>query len=312
MDTTAIIVNYNTKEFLLECVDSLKHYGNIPESRIIVVDNASIDDSLEALLGRFPKCEIIANTHNRGFGAANNQALHLVDTEYVLLINPDAALLPGALGAMENYLLITPNTAMVGPKTYYPDFSHQHTTFDFPTVWTELLKALPLRGLFLKIFPDSSKFNKGSTPNHTCNVGWLSGSCLLIRDSVMTSLEGFDERFFLYSEEVDLQYRVHQAGHDIVFLPQAEVIHHLGSSMSHVPEKSYVQLFRSKLQFAAKHYSTWKVYTLYAIWLSYNSVRLAVYFFPAITLGSSSAQRKLSKNLAATRYLLGWSRQKKT
>jgi GT2 family glycosyltransferase len=126
----------------------------------------------------------------------------------------------------------------------------------------------------------------------------------MCRCSALSAVSGFDERFFLYSEEVDLQYRIREAGYAIVFLPQAGVIHHLGASMALEPVKNYVQLFRSKLQFAEKHYRPLQVAMLYLIWLSYNLARSAYYSLAALLSNADVYRARRSKNVAATRYLL--------
>ena len=304
MSTSVVIVNYNTRELLLQCVKSILKYSAVPQNRIVVVDNASVDGSLDQLKIQYPQCKTIANVENLGFGAANNQGIALVDTEFTMLLNPDAKLLDGASGIMEAFMRNDPGVAIVGPRTFYPDMALQDSTYNFPTVGNELIKALSLSGLVRALFPHSKTLNEKEFPSRICEVGWLRGACLLCRTSVLTSVGGFDERFFLYSEEVDLQYRIRQLGYKIIFHPSAEIIHHLGCAMALAPERTYVELFRSKLQFADKHYSRFTFFTLLTIWFNYNALRVLVYSVPAYMSRSGATVGRFKKNLAATRYLL--------
>jgi len=265
-----------------------------------------VDGSLAQLQIKYPHCRTIANVENLGFGAANNQGIALVDTEFTMLLNPDAKLLEGAWETMKDLLRNEPGTAIVGPRTFYPDMSLQDSTYNFPTIGNELVKALSLSGVARALFPHSKTLNEKEFPSQVCEVGWLRGACLLCRTSVLTWVGGFDERFFLYSEEVDLQYRIRKQGHKIVFQPSAGIIHHLGCAMALAPERTYVELFRSKLQFADKHYSRFTFFTLLAIWFNYNAIRVLVYSVPAYMSTSRTVRARFKKNLAATRYLLGY------
>ncbi len=306
MTTSVIIVSYNTRDLLLKCIESVLTHSGLDSGQIVVVDNASGDGSAEAVQARYPGCRMIVNETNRGFGAANNQALTGIDTDYVLLLNPDALLLPGSLETMQAYLADHPEAAIVGPRTYFPDYSVQDSTYNFPRVLSETVKALSLEPLVRLIAPGSSMLVEKYYPEVVCEVDWLRGACLMCRREALAAVSGFDERFFLYSEEVDLQFRIRKAGYSIVFLPQAGVVHHLGASMAIEPVKNYVQLFRSKLQFAEKHYHPLHVTVLYLIWLSYNVVRSAVYSLAAL-LGNADVYRaRRSKNIAASKYLLAF------
>jgi GT2 family glycosyltransferase len=304
MSTSVIIVSYNTRDLLLACIESVLTHSALDSRQIFVVDNASGDGSAQAVADRYPGCRLIANQTNRGFGAANNQALAEIDTEYVLLLNPDARLLPGALAAMQTYLVEHPEVAIVGPRTYFPDNTVQDSTYNFPRILSETVKALSLEPLIRRVTPGSSMLVERYYPEVVCEVDWLRGACLMCNRKALSAVSGFDERFFLYSEEVDLQYRIREAGYSIVFLPQAGVIHHLGASMAMEPVKNYIQLFRSKLQFAEKHYHPLYVAMLYLIWLSYNLARSAFYSLAALVGNADLYKARRAKNLAASRYLL--------
>jgi GT2 family glycosyltransferase len=220
---SVIIVSYNTCDMTLKCLADLYAELNTIRAEVFVVDNASADRSVEAIRTNFPDVHVIANTQNRGFGAANNQALKTARGEFLLLLNSDAFIKPGAIAALIGALRQDPKAGAVGPRLLNRDGSLQISCFRFPSpfrAWVENLWIStafphhPIIGDYRRWPHDAPRV-----------VDWVIGACLLVRREVYEKVGGFDERFFMYAEETDWQRRIRDAGWTIVFTPAAQVIH---------------------------------------------------------------------------------------
>lgn len=307
---SVVIVNYNTKNLLLQCIRSVLRELESCDGEVFVVDNASSDSSVDAVELEFPQCRLLKNTGNLGFGKANNQAFALAKGEYILMLNPDAELRAGSLACLVNYLDEHPEVAVVGPRTLYPDGTFQASAFDFPSIRTEFLVAT-----FLYLIPRgvprlARKLGLAWPPESTREVGFMRGSCLLCRGEVLREAGGFDERYFLYTEEVDLQYRISRKGWKLVFNPGAEIIHHHGKSMEQDPESTYVELYRSKSQFLEAYHSKPYVYLTKALWILFHASRLAIFGAAGMVNRTEKQKVKMRKHRAALLFLLGARKQK--
>jgi GT2 family glycosyltransferase len=218
--------------------------------RTVVVDNASDDGSAELVRARFPEATLIANAENRGFGAACNQALDLAG-EFTLFLNPDAALLPGALPALLRRLRATPAAALVGPRVQFPDGRPQPTRRRFPTLPALLVESTPLDwrtgGRWLR------RYQCVGEPEIPGRVDWLSGACLLGRTAALRQAGGFDPRFFMYFEEVDLCRRLAANGWETWYEPAAVVVHHHSQSADQDVRARDRLYFTSKYRYAARY-----------------------------------------------------------
>lgn len=227
---TVILVSYNTRDLLLSCLARLRHEGGGQDCRIIVVDNASADGSVAAIARAFPDVRIIANDENRGFGPACNQAFAIAEGETVVLLNPDAAVLPGSIPALLAVMDRDSKTGVVGGEVRNQDGALEPSARTFPT---PLLKFLTFSGLSSR-FPRSRFFGRGDLTyadfSGEIEADWVPGTLCALRRTMLESLGGFDERFFLYYEETDLCRRAKQAGWKVLFTPAAGVIHEGGAS----------------------------------------------------------------------------------
>ena len=253
--TTSIavaIVNYNTREHLRACLETVRLEN---PGEVVVVDNASPDNSAEMVQAEFPWVRLHANKTNPGFGAAANQAIANCTAKYVLLLNSDVLLQPGALEALSSYLDLHPRAAIVGPRLVGTDGTLQTSCYPFPTALNTLLLYANLAPL-IRYFPVLRSLYLAASPhNHARAIPWVKGAALAIRREVFEALDGFDESFFMYSEEVDLCYRLGVAGWQVHFAPVTTVVHVGGAStMQHRTEMA-VQLLTSNLRFCQRHYS---------------------------------------------------------
>ncbi len=225
---SVVVVSYNTKSLTVRCVESVCRVAP-PGTQICVVDNASADGSVGALrelAGSASRpVRVIAAGRNLGFGAANNLGVDATEGEFIALVNSDAFVRKGVLQGLQDYLKRNPKAAVVGPRLENSDGSFQESRFVFPTprrAWVENLGLARLARLLRRL--------KSGKPWRDGPVEWLSGACLMVRRAAWEHVGGFDESFFLYAEETDLQRRMASKGWEIHWTPDLVVTHIGGSS----------------------------------------------------------------------------------
>jgi GT2 family glycosyltransferase len=247
--TCAVVVSFNTREHLLKSLASLE--AVLLPLEVVVVDNASDDGSAEAVAERFPATRLVRNPENLGFARACNQGLALARAPYVLLLNSDAEVRPGAVEAMAALLDRRSDVAAVGPRTVEGDGALQ-VSFGPPlTPLGEWRQRRLVRGVRARRASALAEAERLASVEH--EPAWLSGSCLLARRDALAQVGGFDEAFFLYEEDVDLGQRLRQAGWRLLFTPAAEVVHHRGRSMERTPHRARLEYHRSHLHYYRKH-----------------------------------------------------------
>lgn len=276
MDVTALVVNYNAGPLLLDCVSSLQENA-IADIR--VVDNASTDDSFRAFTRQFanaPGVVAVANPHNLGFGPAINAALDNIQSRYVLIINPDCRLEPGAIQALLHAMETKPGAGLAGPLVVDPQgrveaASHRR----FATPWRALMTYSGLARLDQR-FPSMAgvrvAVTEGEREQAAIAVEATSGACMLVRTQVLRELGGFDEAYGLHCEDLDLMYRLRQARRGVLFVPAARAVHQQGVSSASRPLWVHRQKHRGMARFFNQHIAqqhAWPVKMLVraGIWL---------------------------------------------
>jgi GT2 family glycosyltransferase len=261
---SVVIVSYNTREELLRCLATLR--GAPLALEVLVVDNASEDGSVAAVREAFPEVRVREMAENLGFSRATNRGMRQARGEFVLLLNSDAELRPGALEAMVDLLRARPEAAIVGPRTVSTDGSPQVSFGPDLTPWNEWGQARLVRGVRER--RPAALQEAARRASREQEVDWVSGACLLARRRVLDEVGGFDEAFFLYEEDADLCRRVRRAGHKVVYEPRAEVLHHLGRSMARDPERARREYDQSHLLYYRKHNPAWQtaLLRLYLAW----------------------------------------------
>jgi N-acetylglucosaminyl-diphospho-decaprenol L-rhamnosyltransferase len=243
------VVSYNTRDLLAEALRSVQMQQAL-DWEIVVVDNASDDGSAEMVAREFPSVRLLTNSTNRGFAAANNQAIAASTGEYVLLLNSDAVALPGSIEAMVGVLDARPTVAVVGGQLLNADGSFQSSYADFPTLLGELLLACKLASLvYGRHYPS---YPPGKSQVERC-AGWVSGAFLMVRRKAIASVGMLDEEYFMYTEETDWCYRMRKAGWQVAYLPTAKARHVVGASSRRATERRRGQIYRSKWLFLRKH-----------------------------------------------------------
>jgi GT2 family glycosyltransferase len=252
LDLSIIIVNWNTRELLLQTVGSV--YQNPPGKysfEIIVVDNASTDGSQQALKEAYSDVTLIENTRNMGFGPANNQGLARARGRYSLMLNSDTIVLPGSLEAITDFMEAHPRVALSGIRLLNVDGTYQGSYTGYLNLWRELLIVTGLgRKLYHPHFPNSPEARSYEVKP----VAAIQGAFMFFRTEPLKTLGGFDEQFFMYGEENDLSLTLRKAGWEVYYLGNISIIH-LGSQSSDKRwKKLNWQLQKSKQLLFRKHY----------------------------------------------------------
>lgn len=235
IDVSIVIVSYNTRRVLRDCLSSVSAGCRGVNSETFVVDNASQDDSAGMIRAEFGSIRLIENPTNVGFAAANNQALNLAGGRYVVLLNPDTVLGPGSITTLVRFMDGRPAAGYCGPRLVNGDRSHQPSSRRFPSVFTPAFAMLGLD----RRWPTSR--HSGSLHGEHGDRGrfradWLSGACLMVRRAAIEQVGLLDEGFFMYFEETDWCHRMAEAGWEGWYLGDAEVVHLGGQSVSHGDE----------------------------------------------------------------------------
>ena len=250
MDISFIIVNWNTRDLLRGCLDSIAITVKIPTYEIIVVDNASSDGSTDMLAREYPSVQVIANAENRGFGAANNQAFAVMKGRYALLINTDAVLTEGAVEKLWRFAEAHPRAAIVCGQLLNADGSKQNSIAAFPTLLSLCLNTSLLEYLFPGRYP-----SKRYEHREPLEVESAIGACMMVRSQALKEVSFFDERYFFFFEETDLAYAMKRAGWAVYQVPDAHIYHFQGQSIGHNTQ-SRIEFYRSRYQFLRKWHGT--------------------------------------------------------
>jgi GT2 family glycosyltransferase len=298
------VISWNTRDLLRRCLETV--LPNAP-AEVVVVDNGSTDGSIEMVRDEFPGVRLEVLHDNPGYGAASNIAFSLCSAEYVLLLNSDTELRPGALSALVAHLDRCPRAGIVGPRLLNPDNTLQKSTFPFPSPLVPFVKQRPVADLVGLVPLPRDAFVGAWAHDHTRRVPWVLGAALGIRRSAFERVGGFDERYVMYYEEVDLCYRMRQAGWETHFTPATEVTHVGGASTSQRRPEMLARLGVSAVEFHRRHHrgvtraaaiglvrATLR-YRYCRDWLSYHTSR------------HEPERRRVAENLAAWRTILSHS-----
>lgn len=272
---TVSIVNYNAGTHLLDCLESLEKISDEVDMEVVVVDNASVDDSIDQAKKKFPNVSFILNKENFGFGKAHNQVLRLLSTEYVLVLNPDIVIEKGVLKKIFEYMDEHKDVGAITPKVVFENGKIDLTAHrGFPTPWASMLYFLG----------DDSKYHLSKENlNEIHEVDAITGAFLLTRKSILDKVGVFDEDYFMYAEDIDLCYRIKQAGYKVVYFPEVEVLHYKGissglkkltqgksSATLETRQRSLNWFYKTMLIFYDKHYKN--KYPFFVNWLVYTGI----------------------------------------
>jgi GT2 family glycosyltransferase len=254
MKLSVVVVSWNTKDLLRECLVALKQEVQDIACEVFVIDNNSADGSADMVALEHPWVKLTKNAENLGFAKANNQAIKLAQGEYVLLLNPDTKVMSGAIHTLLRFMDNNPECGVVAPQLLNTDGSIQRSCRQFPTFAGMLYELMGLS----KLFPNDPTFRQYKMldfdHDKLCQVDQPEGACLLLRKTVIEQVGILDEGFFMLFEEVDWCYRIKQQGWQIWFTPEAQVVHHYGQSIKQVKVAMIWSSHRGLYRFWHKHY----------------------------------------------------------
>lgn len=255
MDLSIIVLNWNTAEETLACLESIYSQSHRHAIEVIVADNASSDCSRTVVPARFPQAKLVVHSTNLGFCAGNNRAVPGTTGRYVLFLNSDTVATEGALDRLVDFADANVEAAIVGPKLLNQDGSLQYSCRHFPNLGTGFFRNTPLGRLLPKNHFTSDYLMSDWDHASVRDVDWVSGAALLIRREALEKLGGFDEAFYMYCEDVDLCFRAHEAGWRVVYYPDSVIYHIIGRASNKVPTRMTYMFHRSMYRFYRKHYA---------------------------------------------------------
>jgi GT2 family glycosyltransferase len=249
-----VVVSYNAREHLERCLAEVADRGH----EVIVVDSGSTDGSRELVAERFPDVRLVELAENRGYGAGANEGMRVASGRWFLLLNSDAWPVGNGVEELVAFGDRHPEIGVAGPKLLNPDGSLQRSVRGFPTVWRLATEYFFLR----KLAPGTRALNAFYAANFdhekVRKAEFLMGAVLLLRPEAIAQVGGFDERFFMFSEEVDLCFRMRRARWTVQFYPEAEFVHVGGASTRPEWSRMYREQLRGHLLFLAKHRSPYR------------------------------------------------------
>lgn len=281
MDLSIIIVNWNSKEYLQKCIESVVVSIQGIEYEIVVIDSGSFDGCGEMLKKHYPKVHFIQSEKNLGFAKANNTAFNVSSGRNILFLNPDTEIEGSAVNTLYNQLNSLPDAGIVGAKLLNSDRSVQTSCIQsFPTILNQLLDSNALRNVFprAKMWGMRPLFTEENKP---VEVDAVSGACLMIKRSAFKTVGMFSPDYFMYSEDIDLCYKVKQAGFKIFYAGDAQVVHHGGGSTMQKNENYFSNVLMKESRFIFFSKTKGQIYArLYKASMTFVSlIRLMILFF---------------------------------
>ena len=295
IEVSIIIVNWNTVDLLRECLRSVYLETKTISFEVIVIDNASADESVEMVRNEFCEAKLIANTKNLGFAAANNQGIAISEGRYVLLLNSDTVVLDQAIQKSIAFADNYPDTAVVGCRILNPDRTLQNSCFMFPSILNWFLFSTYL----YRLFPRNRFFGREQMTwwlrDDPREVEVVTGCFMLVRREAIDDVGTMDDGFFMYAEETDWCYRFKSNGWKNRFTPDAEIIHIGGASAPKLSSNRAQITNASFIRYMAKHWSRPHALVGTFMILFFYAVRLLV-LFPKRIFRSNVSDEKLFEN----------------
>lgn len=305
MKLSIVIICWNDRKVIEACLKSIFDQPPGDSFEVIVSDNGSTDDSVAYIRATFPMVTVLENGANLGFAKGNNVGIRAARGDYVLILNPDTILHYDAVHRLLTFADVRPKAGAFGCRVLNPDGSDQLPAAPLPTLQGALVSALCLRWLGRvspRLLADWYPGWEGTTERE---IGRQSGCCILVRRSLLTLLDGFDERFFYHCEETDLCCRIWAAGSKVLFCPDAVITHLGGQSVGRFPIRFALETYRSRYRYFHKHYGERGVQWFRLITLLHIELRHLAYG----ALWQVSRSAALENRLAMYRVVLEWNRR---
>jgi hypothetical protein len=254
-EVSIVIVSYNTCAAVERCIEAIRNQESVYEYEIIVVDNASQDETVETIRSRWSDVSVVVEDKNLGFARACNVGILRSSFEFILLLNSDTVVSPGAIDVLVNKLLRDKRVAVVGPRLVDLNGATEASFGSTLTPFTELFRSLvewcvgrnvQFVSSLIRLRASRSKF-----------TAWVSGACLLVRRNVAAEVGFLDERYFMYFEDIDFCSSIRKNGYQILFTSDVEIVHVRGQSVRTAPEATRLAYQESHLAFYEKHLPLW-------------------------------------------------------
>ncbi len=302
---SVIIVSWNAKRYLLQCLESLYDCPLEHLKEVIVIDNASSDSSADEVSVKFPQVRLIRNAVNLGFSTANNMGIRASSGEYVCLINSDIKLLGSCLQRLRTYAEAHPEIGMIGPRILEGDGRVQPSCRGFPKLWNMFCRALALDALLPRWGVFNGYLLRHWRQDEAREVDILSGCFWFVRRQALQKVGLLDEEFFMYGEDMDWCKRFWKSGWKLKFLPTAEAIHYGGKSSTNAPIRFYIEKQRADLQYWRKHHGKLGMFAYFAISFIHHLLRVIGYCLvsPARKLNSAS-RLKVTRSLRCLAWMM--------
>ncbi|HWR73339.1 MAG TPA: glycosyltransferase family 2 protein [Nitrospirota bacterium] len=250
-DLSFIIINWNTRQMLLDCIASIEQHASNLRHEIIVIDNASTDKSVEAVCHSYPRVEVIQNSHNLGFAKANNLGIKRMKGTYAVLLNSDTLVMAGAVEKLLAFMNTTPRAGICGPQLLNADGSYQKSYDRFPTLVSEFTSKSFLRSFFPGVY--RKQFLTEPAPSvDPSPVDFIIGACMVVRKEAIEAAGMLDEDYFFFYEEIDWCYRMKRAGWEVYHVPDARIVHFGGGSTRGLNLRARAESWRSRYLFFQK------------------------------------------------------------
>ena len=273
-DLSVVILTYNVREMVLDCVESVMQASDGLRVEIIVSDNCSTDGTVEAVRERYPDVFMVENTENLGYAAGNNRGIEVSRGRHVLILNPDTVVDKDALRFTLEYAESHPECGVVGCRVLNPDGSVQQSWFAKWSLFQALWIGLGLQSVAPMVRIDGRRKFTREPPDRAVQVDRLLGCFLWIRRDVIDRVGMFDEDFFLYGEEEDLCQRVRDAGLEVHYYPGVDTVHYGGQSTKHVKEWARIEANVSKVLWMKKHRGAAETLVFRIIWSFFLIIRV--------------------------------------
>jgi GT2 family glycosyltransferase len=302
---SVVIVSWNAREYLKQCLASLNSDVCSYPMEVIVVDNASSDGSADMVAREFPQVRLLRAAGNLGFAKGNNVGIAASRGRYLCLVNSDVKVLPNCITRLVDYCEAHPETGMAGPHILGGDGKLQRSCRGFPSLWNMFCRALALDNIFSgsKLFTGFSLASWAHDSQRPVDI--LSGCFWIVRREALHKVRLLDESFFMYGEDLDWCRRFWKGGWKVMYLPSAEAIHYGGASSSNAPLRFFIERQRADLQYWRKHHSRPAVACFFLISCLPLLLRMAGY---TLALGIKRGKRetyryKIGRSLACLKWM---------
>jgi len=305
MKLSIVILCWNDLKVISQCLRSIFAGTYFADFEVIVSDNGSSDQSVPFIRKTFPRVQVIENGTNLRFAKGNNVGIRASRGEYVLILNPDTIVHPGALDRWIEFADRHPEAGGFGCRVLYADGSYQGVSRPFPTIWRDWIAALGLRSLgHLSDLFLSDKYVRWKGDSERL-IDWQAGCCVMVRGELLKEIGGFDEQFDYYYEDVDLCRRIWNAGWPILYTPEVTITHLVGQSVKSFRIAFELDKFRNRYRYFYKHFGRTGARRARMVALAWLWARLAAYTLPQLLTRNPVRESRLTLYRAA----MEWNKQ---